>query len=78
MDTRREVLYTVARAPDGIGWYGIGIRLGMRGTVLEENLMHVLRTLVAEELLTYEEAPDHSHGVYRVTDAGRQYLRLRR
>jgi hypothetical protein len=74
MDKYCEVLQVIAHAPHPIGWYGIEIRLGMKGIVLDENLMKVLRTLVDKRFLTHEEAPGYPHGVYRLTEAGREYL----
>ena len=74
MDTYREVLQIIARAPHPIGWHGIELRLGMKGVVLDENLIKVLHALVDKDFLIHEEAPGHSHGVYRLTQAGKEYL----
>ena len=35
MDVYSEVLQIIARAPQPVGWYGIEIRLGMKGIILD-------------------------------------------
>ena len=76
MDVYYEVLYVIAHTPQPEGWYGIAQRLGMKGVVLNMNLVSVLRDLVERGYLSYEDAPG-SHGLYYLTDAGKEYLQNR-
>jgi DNA-binding PadR family transcriptional regulator len=46
----------------------------MKGIVLEENLIAVLRDLVDQGVLVHEDAPGHPHGVYHLTDLGKVHL----
>ena len=74
MDGYREVLQIIADTSQPLGWYGIEIRLGRKGIVLEENLIAVLRDLVDQGVLVHEDAPGHPHGVYHLTDLGKVHL----
>jgi hypothetical protein len=71
----RVVLETVATVPTGVGWYGVAIRLGMRGIILEEPLPRVLDRLVERGYLKYQdEGPPGSDRTYYLTDKGRKDL----
>lgn len=74
MDIHREILHIIANQPEPVGWYGIQARIGMKGIVLDKNLLSVLKTLEDEGYLTHKEATGHPHGVYQLTDRGKRYL----
>ncbi len=74
MDALHTVLQIIALAPQPLSWYGIEIRLGMKGIILDVNLIDVLRSLEARGFIRHHEQPGYPHGCYRVTEAGRACL----
>lgn len=65
-----QVLKLLARIQHPAGYFGIVARLELRKRVLKEHLGVVLETLVASGLVSYESAPGHRLGVYRISVAG--------
>lgn len=70
MNIYREILYIIANASRPLGWYGIELRLGMQGIILEMKLTDILDDLVNQGLLLHECTDSHPHGVYRLTSDG--------
>jgi DNA-binding PadR family transcriptional regulator len=72
MSLADTILAIIAVSPQPLGWYGIERYLGMDGVIPEEPTPRVLDALVQEGFLVHEEADGYRHGVYRLTERGRE------
>lgn len=70
MDLQRAILTIIHASTEPLGWYGIAVRLGMKGVVLDDPLVVILHTLEQRGLIKHQFHPDHPHGIYSLTPAG--------
>jgi hypothetical protein len=78
MDAIYEVLRIIGQSNSPRGWYGIELRLGMKGIILEENLILLLRNLVDNGFLEHIVDDTYPHGIYQLTEKGHNYLNSKR
>mgnify|MGYP000104801482 CR=1 FL=1 len=74
MDQQKAILQMLHRSPEPLGWHGIATRLGNQGIIPSGNLVATLRDLVQQGFLIHSQSPVHPHGVYSLTDFGRDQL----
>ncbi len=74
MNHRQTLLEIVRASPQPLGWYGIEIRLSMRGIVLEDNLMQLLDRLTTDGYLAHVQREGYPHGVYLLSESGKALL----
>ena len=74
MNVYSEVLNIINSSPQPLGWYGIEIRLGMKGIILDRNLVSVLNELEEQSLVKHETQDGYPHGIYMITSAGQTFL----
>lgn len=74
MNTLQAILHVINSSSQPLGWYGIDMRLGRKGVIIEGNLVQLLRDLEADGYLEHIQKEGHPHGVYILTAAGRILL----
>lgn len=68
---RQAVLRIIGNVPEGVGWHGIAVRLERQGIRVQFNLMELLRNLETEGFIVHREADGYPHGIYLLTETGR-------
>jgi DNA-binding PadR family transcriptional regulator len=75
LEEQQIVLEIIAASPKPLGWYGIEIRLGMRGIILQATITTLLRRLEDEGYILHATGQGYLHGIYELTPSGRDYLK---